>query len=315
MNEWYRFSVRCRANPASEFDNNSRTRRIMSHIYASTRSGVGISLTVFRCGRAPAQYHQRSSKGNISCRLLELFCAMDSHTDIDLMRGDTSQNSLVESFTVDHEHDPGNTALNEDSDNIGLPSSNVHLSIVTDGSDIEAHEGQSPIHPFKPDQEPSDIKTERNTIDHEQDCTYPQSNSDQVILPKEVSPSECLVDPASGMVNIDDAEAPTIDYHQASPLLRARTVSPATSPPDEREADPDEGLNSIQTLHTGLDNVQTDGLAHLTDEGNTGEDFDYPCEDFLPSLPPSSSPPHVLSSSPYASSQSSVGDVEPSKTV
>lgn len=116
------------------------------------------------------------------------------------------------------------------------------------------------------------------------------------------------------MVNINDAEVHTIIYPQESPLLRARTVSPVTSPINETEMNPDIRLSSI-LLHTELDHVQTDGLAHQTDEEKTGEDFDYPCEDFLPSLPPSSSPPQVFSSSPFPSSQSSAGDVEPSKAV
>jgi len=57
-------------------------------------------------------------------------CAMDAHTDIHLTRGDIRENTLAESFTVDHEHKPGDTLLNEDSasDNLSLPSSNVsHL--------------------------------------------------------------------------------------------------------------------------------------------------------------------------------------------
>ena len=54
---------------------------------------------------------------------------MDAHTDIHLMGGDTSQNSPVESITVDHdsEHQLRNTASNEDSlpDNLNLLSPNV----------------------------------------------------------------------------------------------------------------------------------------------------------------------------------------------
>lgn len=52
---------------------------------------------------------------------------MDAHVDTHLTQGDTSQNSLAESFTVDHEHGPGNAALNEDSvpDNLNSSSSNV----------------------------------------------------------------------------------------------------------------------------------------------------------------------------------------------
>jgi hypothetical protein len=95
-------------------------------------------------------------------------------------------------------------------------------------------------------------------------------------------------------MNIDDSdEAPTIIYPQESPLLRARTV-PVTPSRDEREADPDACLNSIQMLHTELDRAQSAGLARLTDEEETRENFDYPCENFLPSLPPSSSPPQLF---------------------
>lgn len=40
---------------------------------------------------------------------------MDAHADICLTRGDTRQNSPAQSFAVDHEDGPGNTALKEDS--------------------------------------------------------------------------------------------------------------------------------------------------------------------------------------------------------
>ena len=52
---------------------------------------------------------------------------MDAQTDIHLTRGDTSHNTLAESFTMDHANEPGNTALNEDlvPDNLSSPSSNV----------------------------------------------------------------------------------------------------------------------------------------------------------------------------------------------
>ena len=52
---------------------------------------------------------------------------MDAQTDIHLTRGDTSHNTLAESFAMDHANEPGNTALNEDlvPDNLSSPSSNV----------------------------------------------------------------------------------------------------------------------------------------------------------------------------------------------
>ncbi|KAG8218840.1 hypothetical protein J3R82DRAFT_4519 [Butyriboletus roseoflavus] len=99
------------------------------------------------------------------------------------------------------------------------------------------------------------------------------------------------------------------------PSLRARTVSSATAPREEREADSVDRLECIQMLHTESDHVRGDGLACLTDEEETREDFDYPCEDPHSPLPPSSSPPQLFSSSPYASSQSSASGTEPSKMV
>lgn len=85
-----------------------------------------------------------------------------------------------------------------------------------------------------------------------------------------------------------------------------RTDSPATPPRDEGDANLDD---------RSLDDIPTAGLARLTDEKKAQEDIDCSYEDILPSMLPSSSPPQLFSSSPYASSQSSVGDVEPSKTV
>lgn len=119
------------------------------------------------------------------------------------------------------------------------------------------------------------------------------------------------------MTDIDNSEAHTIVYLQGPPPLHARTLPSATGLRDEREADSENRLECIQMLPTGLDHVQGSGLVRFTDEEETreDEDFDHPCEDFLPPLPPSSSPPQLFSSSPYASSQSSVGDIEPSKTV
>ncbi|KAH0840117.1 hypothetical protein J3R83DRAFT_1093 [Lanmaoa asiatica] len=270
-------------------------------------------------------------------------------------KGDTSQDTPAESFTMDHEHEPGNTALNEElvSDNLNLPL-DVHLRPVTDAGDIEAHGGQSAVHPFKvqshsqaftsyprclraymqSDQEPSDTQTERSRIDHEYGCTQLQSGSDQVTRPaisKEavrqtfvftsfgnLSPAQPLSEgaavPAGGStssMNINDWEAHAIVHSQEPPLLRARTVSSAAAPGDEREGD---HLSCIQMLRTELDHVRSTGLVRLVDEEQTREDFDYPCEDLRSSLPPSS-PPQLFSSSPYASSQSSVSGAEPSKKV
>lgn len=52
---------------------------------------------------------------------------MDAPIDIHLTRGDTSQITLAESFTGDHENEPGNSALNEDlvPDNLSSPFSDV----------------------------------------------------------------------------------------------------------------------------------------------------------------------------------------------
>lgn len=110
-------------------------------------------------------------------------------------------------------------------------------------------------------------------------------------------------------MNIDPAEAPTFASPQESPSLRARITSSEAPPPNE----PDHHLNS--NLHTELDDIQSVSLPRLADEDETEEGFGCPCEDRPPSLPPSSSPPQLFSSSPYTSSQSSTGDVEPLKMV
>ena len=117
-------------------------------------------------------------------------------------------------------------------------------------------------------------------------------------------------------INDSEPEVPTIVHSQEQPLLRSRTAS-ATAPRDEREgeADSDDPFNCTQMLHTELDRVYGAGLACLTHEEEICEDLDYPCEDFPSSLPPSSSPLQLFSSSPCVSSQSSAGGVEPSKMV
>lgn len=121
--------------------------------------------------------------------------------------------------------------------------------------------------------------------------------------------------PAGGstsLININDSEAHTTVHPQEPPLLRARTVSSTTVPREEGEADSVDRLKCIQMLHAEMDHVHSDGL---TDEEEAREDLNYPFEDPLSPLPPSSSPPQLFSSSPYASSQSSASGMEPSKMV
>lgn len=50
---------------------------------------------------------------------------MDIHTDIHLIRGETSQDTLPENVPVDHKHESGNIVLNEDLIPESLSASNV----------------------------------------------------------------------------------------------------------------------------------------------------------------------------------------------
>lgn len=117
-------------------------------------------------------------------------------------------------------------------------------------------------------------------------------------------------------VDFDGLEVPTIIRSQES-LLCSRTA-PETNPrgDGERKANPDDASDPFQMLDTEADQTHETDVAYLTDlEEKTREDFDHTCGDLPSSQLPSSSPPQLFSSSPCASSQSSVGDIEPSKMV